>query len=175
MDDTQYQRRRSSSVESTDHEGTALGLSRLRARVRDGEHLALVHEHPTARRVRSEPTPGPRVVRPLRRPHRRLRSITVIAQKSRIVIMGRVRFAGAVVHRERLTASFALTRRLDDPRFRIVTYSDRWNAHRFEVRSPADLEIPGLPAWLCESYSDLGMQAAPVRRRRSASAGESDG
>jgi ribosomal protein S27AE len=90
--------------------------------------------------------------------------VTVIAQKTRIVIMGRVRFAGAVVRRDRLTLSFALTRRLDDPRFRVETYSRRWNAHRFEVRAPADVEIPGLAALLCESYRDLGMQgAAPGR------------
>lgn len=80
--------------------------------------------------------------------------------------MGRVRFAGAVAHRHRLTASFALTRRLDDSRFRIETYSSRWNAHRFQVYTPADLEIPGLQAWLCESYRDLGMREAPYRRRK---------
>jgi hypothetical protein len=92
--------------------------------------------------------------------------VTVIAQKTRIVIMGRVRFAGAQVRRDRLIASFALTRRLDDPHFAIETYGDRWIAHRFDVRAPADLDIPGLDGWLCESYRDLGMQGAPMKRRR---------
>jgi hypothetical protein len=97
--------------------------------------------------------------------------ITVIAQKTRIVIMGRVRFAGAIVRRERLIANFALTRRLEDPRFRIEVYGERWIAHRFEVRSPADLDIPALREWVCESYRDLGMQGALRRARRATEAG----
>jgi Domain of unknown function (DUF5655) len=91
--------------------------------------------------------------------------VTVIAQKTRIVIMGRVRFAGATVRRNRLIANFALTRRIDHPRLRIEVYNDRWIAHRLEVRSPDDLDIPGLREWLCESFRDLGMQGAPMRRR----------
>jgi hypothetical protein len=95
---------------------------------------------------------------------------SVIAQKSRIVIMGRVRFAGATVRRDRLIANFALTRRLDDPRLRIEAYNERWIAHRFDLRRPADLDaFPELPGWLCESYRDLGMQGAPMRRRQNAS------
>lgn len=90
--------------------------------------------------------------------------VTVIAQKTRLVIMGRVRFAGAVVRRDKLIASFALTRRIDDPRLRVEVYSSRWIAHRFDVRSAADLEFPELAAWLCEAYRDLGMQGAPMRR-----------
>jgi hypothetical protein len=94
--------------------------------------------------------------------------ITVIAQKSRIVIMGRVRFAGAVVRHDRLIANFALTRRIEDPRFRIDAYGERWIAHRFEVRSVSDLDIPGLADWLCESYRDLGMQGSLARGRAKA-------
>jgi hypothetical protein len=90
--------------------------------------------------------------------------VTAIAQKTRIVIMGRVRFAGAVVRRDRLTLNFALTRRLDDERLTVQVYNDRWIAHRFEVRSAADLDIPQLAEWLCEAYRDLGMQGAPSRR-----------
>ena len=90
--------------------------------------------------------------------------VTVIAQKTRIVVMGRVRFAGAVVHRDRLTLNFALTHRLDDPRLTVQVYNDRWIAHRFDVRSPADLDLPELADWLCEAYRDLGMQGAPSRR-----------
>lgn len=93
-------------------------------------------------------------------------SVTVIAQKTRIAIMGRVRFAGAVVRRDKLIASFALTRRIDHPRLRVEVYNERWIAHRFDVRSPSDLEIPELGSWLCEAYRDLGMQRAPMGRRR---------
>lgn len=72
--------------------------------------------------------------------------VAVIAQKTRIVIMGRVRFAGAVVRREKFIASFALTRPLADPRLRLQVYTQRWIAHRFDVLTPADLGIPELPA-----------------------------
>jgi hypothetical protein len=97
---------------------------------------------------------------------RRCGVVTVIAQKTRIVIMGRVRFAGAIVRRDKLIANFALRRALDDPRFDIQAYNDRWIAHRFEVCSAAELEIPGLPDLLCESYRELGMQEAPFRQAR---------
>jgi hypothetical protein len=94
--------------------------------------------------------------------------VEVIAQRSRIVIMGRVRFAGATVGKRSLRLGFALTRRLDDPRFRIESYGERWNVHRFTASRPGDLDIPGLAEWLCESYRDLGMQGAPHRTRRRA-------
>jgi hypothetical protein len=86
--------------------------------------------------------------------------IEVIAQKTRIVIMGRVRFAGATVLRDRVRLNIALTRRIDAPWVeRIDAYLPRWNAHRFIARSPADLDkIPGLDELLCEGYHDLGMQ-----------------
>jgi hypothetical protein len=98
---------------------------------------------------------------------RRCGPVTVIAQKTRIVIMGRVRFAGAVVRRDKLIANFALIRRIHDPRLRVEVYGQRWIAHRFEVFSTADLEFPELAGWLCESYRDLGMQEAPMTRFRS--------
>lgn len=86
--------------------------------------------------------------------------VEVIAQKTRIVIMGRVRFAGAEVLRDRVRLNLALTRTLEAPWVkRIETYGPRWNTHRFEVRCRADVDaIIELPALLCESYHDLGMQ-----------------
>jgi hypothetical protein len=86
--------------------------------------------------------------------------VTVIAQKTRIVLMDRVRFAGAVVRRDRVRLNFALTRRVDAPWVeRIESYGERWNAHRFVAREPADVDaIEGLPALLCESYHGLGAQ-----------------
>jgi hypothetical protein len=88
-----------------------------------------------------------------------------IAQKTRIVIMAQVRFAGAQVRRDRLLANFALSRRIDDPMFRHEVYGKRWIAHRFTVRDPAELDDPRLPAWLCESYRDLGDRGS-LRRAR---------
>jgi hypothetical protein len=58
--------------------------------------------------------------------------------------MARVRFAGAVVRRDKLIANFALTRTIDHPRLRVEAYSPRWIAHRFEVRGAPDFDIPGL-------------------------------
>jgi hypothetical protein len=86
--------------------------------------------------------------------------VTVIAQKTRIVLMVRVRFAGATVLRDRVRLNFALTRRLDAPWVtRFESYGPRWNAHRFEARSAADVDAIGeLPALLCEAYRDLGEQ-----------------
>ena len=86
--------------------------------------------------------------------------IEVIAQKTRIVIMGRVRFAGAQVLRDRVRLNVALTRRIEAPWVeRVDAYGPRWNAHRFAARSTADVDaISELPALLCEGYRDLGMQ-----------------
>ena len=95
--------------------------------------------------------------------------IEVIAQKTRIVIMGRVRFAGATVLRDRVRLNIALTRRVNAPWVeRIESYGARWNAHRFVARSRADVDaIADLPALVCEGYRDLGMQGSlPTPRPR---------
>jgi hypothetical protein len=89
--------------------------------------------------------------------------IEVIGQKTRIVIMARVRFAGAVVLRDRVRLNIALTRVVEAPWVeRIDTYlKGRWQAHHFVVRSPAELAaISELPALVCEGYRDLGMQGS---------------
>jgi hypothetical protein len=89
--------------------------------------------------------------------------VEVIGQKTRIVIMARVRFAGATVLRDRVRLNLALTRQIDAPWVeRIDTYlKGRWNAHHFVVCSPAELAtIDDLAALACEAYRDLGMQGA---------------
>lgn len=72
----------------------------------------------------------------------------------------------AVLRRDKFIASFALTRRVDNPRLRVEVYNERWIAHRFDVRVPGDLDIPEFSDRLCEAYRDQGMQGAPMRRRR---------
>jgi len=87
--------------------------------------------------------------------------VEVIGQKTRIVIMARVRFAGAVVLRDRVRLNIALTRQIEAPWVeRIDTYlKGRWKAHHLLVRSADDLAaIPGLADLVCEGYHDLGMQ-----------------
>jgi hypothetical protein len=89
--------------------------------------------------------------------------VEVIGQKTRIVIMARVRFAGGVVLRDRVRLNIALTRQIDAPWVeRIDTYlKGRWNTHHFVVRSADDLAaITDLPALVCEGYRDLGMQGS---------------
>jgi hypothetical protein len=54
--------------------------------------------------------------------------VTVIPQKTRIAIMVRVRFAGAVTHRRWLDASLWLTRRIEHPRLR---RTEAFGAHSF--------------------------------------------
>jgi hypothetical protein len=97
---------------------------------------------------------------------RRCGPVEVIGQKTRIVIMARVRFAGATVLRDRVRLNVALTRRIEAPWVeRIDAYlGGRWQAHHFVVRSPAELEaIPDLAELVCEGYRDLGLQGSLVR------------
>jgi len=84
--------------------------------------------------------------------------VVVIPEKTRIVFMGQVRFGGAQVRRNRLLATVALSRRVDQPRFRHESFGPRWIAHRFELRDPTDLDDPELQALICESYRDLGQR-----------------
>jgi hypothetical protein len=95
--------------------------------------------------------------------------LAVIPQKTRIVFMDRVRFAGAQVLRDRLRVSFSLTREVDRPPFRLTRYAPGWVAHVFDIRDPSELDDPELQALLRESYRDLGQQGA-LRARRAAAA-----
>lgn len=93
--------------------------------------------------------------------------VVVIAQKTRIVIMARVRFAGGQVRRDHVLANIALTRRVDHPRWtQIEEIVPGWFAHRFVIRRPEDLEDPELQALMCEAYRDHGEQGK-LRRRSS--------
>ena len=98
--------------------------------------------------------------------------VAMIGQKTRIVVMARVRFAGAVVLRDRVRLNIALTRQIEAPWVeRMDTYMNgRWNAHHFVVGAPAELAaIEELPALVCEGYRDLGMQEA-LRRQEATGA-----
>jgi hypothetical protein len=92
--------------------------------------------------------------------------VVVIAQKTRVVLMAHVRFAGVSrIRRDSIRLTFALGRRLELPWIvEIEEYNPRWIAHRFDVRTPADLDHPELPELLCESYRELGTRGS-LRRR----------
>jgi hypothetical protein len=87
-----------------------------------------------------------------------LGDVQVLAQKTRLVCVARVRFAGLSPRRNGFLANFALRRWLDSPRIHKKTdYGPRWRAHHVLVRADADLDDE-LNAWLQESYDTVGVQ-----------------
>jgi hypothetical protein len=67
--------------------------------------------------------------------------VTVYAQKTRIVLQARVRFAGAVVRSEWLDAGLWLRRRIDHPRVhRIDDFGRLGYGVHFRLKSPSDID-----------------------------------
>ena len=67
--------------------------------------------------------------------------VTVYAQKTRIVLQARVRFAGAVVRAQWLDAALWLRRRVDHPRVaRIEDYGRLGFGVHFRLTAPADID-----------------------------------
>lgn len=104
---------------------------------------------------------------------RSLGDVQVIPQKTRLVAVARVRFAGLTPAKNSFRAAFALHRWLKSPRIiKTTDYGPRWRIHYVQVKSAADLDDE-LHAWLRESHDVVGMQsdlggAPPLRSRRSA-------
>ena len=94
----------------------------------------------------------------------------VIAQKTRIVFMVKVRYAGCTVRRDRIVANIALGQRVEGPPWSSVEeVVPGWFVHRLDARTPADLEHPSLPALICESrhlFGERGRLAPRDERRR---------
>ena len=68
-------------------------------------------------------------------------AVTVYAQKTRIVMQGRVRFAGAVVRKDWLDASMWLKRRITHPRLvRTESFGHLGYGHHFCLRHPQDID-----------------------------------
>ena len=67
--------------------------------------------------------------------------ITVSVSRTRIEIMTRARFTGAVVRKDHLRASLWLKRRVDSPRFVRIEHFGRndWG-HYFEIRDESDID-----------------------------------
>jgi hypothetical protein len=90
---------------------------------------------------------------------RSLGDVQVLPQKTRLVCVARVRFAGLTPRKRGFQATFALHRWLDSPRIvKKVDYGPRWRAHHVGVQTPADLDDE-LRAWLQESHDIVGLQA----------------
>jgi hypothetical protein len=89
-----------------------------------------------------------------------LGDVQVITQKTRLVCVARVRFAGLYPRKAGFLASFALHRWLASTRIvKTDDYGPRWRVHYVRVQSCADLDGE-LRAWLQESHDVVGLQSS---------------
>ena len=93
-----------------------------------------------------------------------LGDVQVLPQKTHLVAVARVRFAGLYPRKDDFIASFALHRWLANHRIvKTVDYGPRWRAHYVRITSAADLDDE-LRAWLQESHDVVGMQSDLAKR-----------
>ena len=89
---------------------------------------------------------------------RELGDVQVLVQKTRLVCVARVRFAGLVPRKDHFLVGFALRRRLTHARIiRHEDFGPRWRAHWVAVRSERDLDAQ-LRRWLRMSCDTVGAQ-----------------
>jgi hypothetical protein len=89
---------------------------------------------------------------------RSLGDVQILPQKTRLVCVARVRFAGLYPRRRDFDAYFALQRWVTSLRIvRTEEYGPRWRLHFVRLRSDADLDDE-LRAWLQESHDTVGLQ-----------------
>ena len=108
-----------------------------------------------------------------------LGDVQVLPQKTRLVCVARVRFAGLSPRKHGFRAAFALRRWLKSPRIvDTMDYGPRWRAHFVDVRSAVDLDTE-LLTWLQESHDTVGIQddilpaRSPARRKKKTSSAKS--
>jgi hypothetical protein len=88
-----------------------------------------------------------------------LGDVQVLPQKTRLVAVARVRFAGLYPRKNDFLAAFALHRWLASPRIvKTADYGPRWRGHFVRIASAADLDDE-LRAWLQESHDVVGTQS----------------
>lgn len=89
--------------------------------------------------------------------------VTVYAQKTRIVIQSRVRFAGAVVRVGHLDATLWLRRRVTHRSLdRVEDFGRIGCVHHFRLTSPGEIDAE-LKALMCEAYK-VGTQELKAAR-----------
>jgi len=87
-----------------------------------------------------------------------LGDVQVLPQKTRLVCVARVRFAGLYPRKTGFQAAFALRRRLKHKRIvKTVDYGPRWRGHYVDIRGADDLDEQ-LRVWLQESHDTVGLQ-----------------
>jgi hypothetical protein len=78
--------------------------------------------------------------------------VTFYAQKTRLVLMVRVRFANIVVRKHSLDLGLWLTRRIEHPRLhRTDVFGPATFVHLFRLSGPVDID-PELEELICEAY-----------------------
>jgi hypothetical protein len=95
-----------------------------------------------------------------------LGDVQVIPQKTRLVCVARVRFAGLYPRKSGFRVGFALRRWLKSSRIvKTADYGPKWRGHFVDIRSPDDLDDE-LRGWLKESHDTVGIQSdvRPARR-----------
>jgi hypothetical protein len=99
-----------------------------------------------------------------------LGDVQVLPQKTRLVAVARVRFAGLYPGKHQFLASFALHRWLTSVRIvKTVDYGPHWRAHYVRIAAAADVDDE-LRRWLQESHDVVGTQS-DLRARRVSRAG----
>ena len=103
-----------------------------------------------------------------------LGDVQVLPQKTRLVAVARVRFAGLYPRKNDFLASFALHRWLASPRVvKTADYGPRWRTHFVRITSAADLDDE-LRAWLQESHDVVGVLSDLAERATRANGGVRD-
>jgi hypothetical protein len=91
--------------------------------------------------------------------------VQIIPQKTRLVCVARVRFAGLYPRKDGFLAAFALHRWIQNPRIvKTHDYGPRWRGHYVEIRSEDDLNDE-LRSWLQEAYDTVGVQSDLPHRK----------
>lgn len=81
-----------------------------------------------------------------------MRAVTVYAQKTRIVLQGRVRFGGAVIRSRSVVAGLWLKGRVEHPALtRVEHIPGAGYVHHFHPARPEDID-PALEALVAEAY-----------------------
>jgi hypothetical protein len=87
-----------------------------------------------------------------------LGDVQVIPQKTRLVCVARVRFAGLYPRKHGFRVAFALRRWLNSPRIvKTADYGPKWRGHFVDIRSVGDLDEQ-LQSWLQEAHDTVGLQ-----------------
>lgn len=96
-----------------------------------------------------------------------LGDVQVLPQKTRLVAVARVRFAGLYPRKDHFLASFALHRWLTDARIvKTIDYGPRWRGHYVRITSAADLDAVRR-AWLQESHDIVACRRSSLPHRDS--------